>query len=192
MLLSTLDASLRYSHSSSLFFRIYQWHIQGEAVRLKRLRQAGYFENVFRFQRFNPQDAAEKHKTEKQKEPFSNHSLLKNFQSHATGLTWIRNDIILVWQRNEVQNDVSFAPLNKTHKRNKETKVHDPHSSVCSQPIQLVHSQTRAIPIKGTITVAMATIKHHSRSLFTQSKNGIFYRIRVARARGYQRECLSH
>lgn len=48
MLLSTHNPSLRYSHSSSLFFRIYQWNIQGEAVRLKLLRQAGYFENIFR------------------------------------------------------------------------------------------------------------------------------------------------
>lgn len=88
--------------------------IQGEPVRLKRLRQDGYFENIFRFQRFNPH--------EEDKMGAKEHFLLKplkKFQSHATGLTWIRNCIVLVYQRNDAQSDMSFSLLNKSHKSEK-------------------------------------------------------------------------
>lgn len=67
--------------------------MQGEAVRLKRLRQAGYFEKIFRFQRFNTQDAAEVEKKRQDKEKMGAKEtfLLKpqSFEKVSIACNWV-------------------------------------------------------------------------------------------------------
>lgn len=75
------------------------------------------------FQRFNPpMMLPRKIRREKMgaKETFLLKPL-KKFQSHATGLTWIRNYIVLVYQKNDAQSNMSFSLLNNSHKSEKST-----------------------------------------------------------------------